>query len=419
MAALKSFDTKAWLGEHHSAIALLESQRVAKKQATHDQPFAKRLAKDLLDKLKRTKGVQNEHGEEMTRAITEGPWDEPDTAAMCAAIADQVMGTMGKSAPTRETQECQLELFLRESDWAYIEDMATPMTPKFAQMRKFLLAIELPLPSENLQARLANLYRFRACRGGDDWSPLEWRTHLDRFKKAIAPNKKALLANAFMDPYPMTPAELQEKAPLLYAKVYASEGPALRECAEMGDVPFMRSTHSAYKESPPSTGKKATSTDWNPAEQFQKTAEALAGLFGARPASAFVAHGASWSESGSPQWSRRSWSQSSNQRWAGWADTHASWAPAEPDEASGFEAKPENASIEDDEHEMREALARRKEETLRLAREKAEKRGQTRRGERRGRMRRLSWMHGIASMAKRASRNSASSGRMPSAAPAI
>jgi hypothetical protein len=104
--------------------------------------------------LRSTRGLKMEEATELTRQITDGPWQQELRMSMVNALSDAV------SAPTNHVQGARpqqhmaaSELFYTRSDWAKFEDPNIAADPKMRTMAKRLARLGISCPSEVLLKR--------------------------------------------------------------------------------------------------------------------------------------------------------------------------------------------------------------------------------------------------------------------------
>ena len=260
------------------------------------------------------------------------------------------------------------------------------MGAKIACVRSLLAELNIQLPSVGVKGRLAYLLRLRGQRNPEGWSAEEYQHH-QRVKKALLQNKRLKTKLPYLAPYPMTPAALSAHADgaAIHERVYRKMEPENRAVPELGDLPFLRRSHTALKALPPPGG----STVVLPASASANSIAHLQAMFGNFAASAMLTPTRDWSASNAwshSWWGRQPWgdnefdarsrpwqtSPASSQSWRSdrWQSPATPAASATADAIADDDAEDDD-DLDADEAQLRNALVARAAATKAAAKPKA------------------------------------------------
>jgi hypothetical protein len=253
-------------------------------------------AADVKEKIGNLSDCTMVNATRIQQAIKACPFDKATNKelAQCinAAVTHLAAGT--GSAIARPQQKCMnFELYPTDTDWAIIGDPSTPWSTKYAVVVSLCRKLNLVLPSEKTRVRMVECMLLASN------MPLERDQEFfrckDKLAAALAPlQKEKVQKYNHLQVYPSEPKLLPTD---LYAKVYNTGGPALREFSVLTTAcKDFRKSSSAYKalgsDMSPLYGGQTCRPQISPHEQANAFAVALSQAIGPMFQNIFAGMGA-------------------------------------------------------------------------------------------------------------------------------
>ena len=88
------------------------------------------ILNDLIAKCGRLTDLDMEGVKELTTVVNAGPWSSSSRKALSHAIAERHRNMASGKLPSRDTQQCAIELFYTNRDHDHINDPDLPMERK-------------------------------------------------------------------------------------------------------------------------------------------------------------------------------------------------------------------------------------------------------------------------------------------------
>jgi hypothetical protein len=231
--------------------AMRDSSDFLKAQAAFGHTDREPEVRSLCAQIGELRSLDKAGAAHLSRALATMDWEMPEQVQLAAAVRERSNKDSAASKKvTRARQTCKtFELYLKDSQWKTLTDLAVPMAVKIAIMRQLCVDLNLLLPSEPTKGRIAEVLH-KCCMASDARDQCygtAWKVLLDTVKSELTVLKKVSTKLPHLVVYPVEPNDLESLAPEIFAKLYAAEPPARRELSELQLTKGVRKTHKDFR----------------------------------------------------------------------------------------------------------------------------------------------------------------------------
>ena len=230
--------------------ALRDSSDFLKAQLAFGFTDREAEVRSLCAQISELRSLDKAGAARLSRALADMDWENAEQVLLATAVRErsQKESPSGKKG-ARPRQTCQnFELYLKESQWATLDDPTVPMAAKINLMKQACADLKMFLPSEPTKGRIAEILRQcgmtaemkNKCHGS------VYKEFLNRVKGELASLQKITSTAPHIASFPVSPPDLEKETPDVYKKVYATEPPHQRELAGLQIARGVRKSHKDF-----------------------------------------------------------------------------------------------------------------------------------------------------------------------------
>lgn len=261
--------------------ALRDSSDFLKAQQAFGFTDREAEVRSLCAQISELRSLDKAGAARLSRALADMDWENGEQVLLATAVRERShkQSPSGKKGG-RPRQTCQhFEFYLKESQWATLENPTVPMAAKINLMKQVCADLKMFIPSEPTKGRIADILRQcgmtaemkNKCHGS------VYKEFLDKVKSELASLQKITSTAPHIVSFPVSPPDLEKETPDVYNKVYATEPPQQRELAGLQMARGVRKNHKDF------TSAALVEPS---AERSADTASAMQHMFGFDPTAA-------------------------------------------------------------------------------------------------------------------------------------
>ena len=263
--------------------ALRDSSDFLKAQLAFGFTDREAEVRSLCAQISELRSLDKAGAARLSRALAEMDWENAEQVLLATAVRERShkQSPSGKKG-ARPRQTCQnFELYLKESQWATLDNPTVPMAAKINLMKQACADLKMFLPSEPTKGRIAEILRQcgmtaemkNKCHGS------VYKEFLNRVKGELASLQKITSTAPHIVSFPVSPPDLEKETPDVYKKVYATEPPHQRELYGLQLARGVRKSHKDF------TSAALVEPS---AERSADTTSAMQHMFGFDPNCSFI-----------------------------------------------------------------------------------------------------------------------------------